>query len=195
MSNTSTSAVTKPVCAICQWAVEGEEAVTRCPSCNAVYHQVCWDENRGCAQYGCDQVPATEGLSSIEVPVSYWGQENKQCPACGKEILAAAMRCRHCGAVFESARPQAASEFAASAGREMRMASLRVKLIWFSALCIIPLTAPIGLLITVPWYLSNAADIGSMPGSQRALVKIAMWAGAVQLALVVLVGIISAVVS
>src|SRR5579872_4876548 len=98
-------------CAICLSPIGPEDEKTVCPSCNAVYHAECWKENGGCAVYGCAQVPAIEKRQAIEIPVSYWGQENKKCPSCGNEILAAAVRCRHCGTVFQSARPQESDEF------------------------------------------------------------------------------------
>ena len=85
--------VSGKVCAICQSPISGEEAKTVCPACRAEYHAECWEENGGCAVYGCAQVPAVELRRSIEIPVSYWGRENKPCPSCGREILAAAVRC------------------------------------------------------------------------------------------------------
>src|SRR6266487_1589138 len=98
-------------CGICLSPINEPEAKTACPACHAEYHAECWQENGGCAVYGCSQVPVVEKRQAIEIPMSYWGQENKQCPSCKREILAAAVRCRHCGATFESARPQDAEAF------------------------------------------------------------------------------------
>src|SRR6266850_7273377 len=112
-------------CTICQSAIALEEPKTECPGCHAIYHSDCWPENSGCAVYGCSQVPQVEQRKSIEIPVSYWGQENKPCPSCGKEILAAAVRCRHCGTTFESAQPVDAAAFAARARAEARLPALR----------------------------------------------------------------------
>src|SRR5437762_1315151 len=78
-----------PVCAICLSAIMESDAKTACPACNAGYHAECWNENGGCAVYGCSQAPAVELRRAIEIPMSYWGQENKNCPKCGREILAA----------------------------------------------------------------------------------------------------------
>src|SRR5512138_2081358 len=90
------------LCAICQSSLEPPSELTRCPECQSAYHADCWQENGGCAIYGCAQVPATEGRAALEIPAAYWGQEEKPCPACGRQILAAAVRCRHCGATFAS---------------------------------------------------------------------------------------------
>src|SRR5437867_6392692 len=105
------SASRSTVCAICQSPLGPIEAMTSCPACYAQYHSECWQENGGCAVYGCAQVPAVEQRRSIEIPVSVCGQEQKPCPACDREILAAAVRCRHCGATFASARPEDAGQF------------------------------------------------------------------------------------
>src|SRR5689334_2486971 len=93
-------------CPYCLSAFADGDEVETCPGCRAGYHRGCWQENGGCAVYGCAHVPAVESRRAIEVPMSYWGQENKPCPSCGQQILAAAVRCRHCGATFASARPQ-----------------------------------------------------------------------------------------
>ena len=93
------------LCAICQSPLGNESELVSCPECQAPYHAECWQENGGCAVYGCSQVPPTEHRQNIEIPVSYWGREKKPCPVCGTEILAAALRCRNCGTTFESALP------------------------------------------------------------------------------------------
>src|SRR4051812_48820258 len=113
------------VCAICLDAVSEQESRTSCPDCHAPYHSDCWQENGGCGVYGCAQVPAIEHRQAIEIPVSYWGQENKPCPSCGKEILAVAKRCRYCGATFASARPQGATEFQHQSEMEQRLPRIR----------------------------------------------------------------------
>src|SRR4051812_41161988 len=69
-------------CAYCQTAIKDDEARAACQECHAEYHTDCWNENGGCAMYGCSAVPAIEPRSSLEIPVSYWGQEKKPCPAC-----------------------------------------------------------------------------------------------------------------
>src|SRR5881628_1791839 len=64
MSNTS--APTSPPrpalvlreCAICQSSIYPTEQTTACPKCGLVFHAECWQENMGCAAYGCEQVNA-----------------------------------------------------------------------------------------------------------------------------------------
>src|SRR5262245_32335975 len=93
-------------CTICMTALGAPGDATTCASCGTAYHRDCWEENRGCAVYGCSEVPPTEGLRAVEIASSYWGQEEKACPQCGATIRAAAIRCRSCGATFEAAQPE-----------------------------------------------------------------------------------------
>jgi hypothetical protein len=43
-------------CSICQWKLEPTDTQHTCPACGLVFHQDCWNENRGCSAYGCSQV-------------------------------------------------------------------------------------------------------------------------------------------
>jgi hypothetical protein len=45
-------------CAICQSSIYPTEETTACPACQLVYHTECWQQNFGCASYGCTQVNA-----------------------------------------------------------------------------------------------------------------------------------------
>ena len=110
-SGEAISASRSELCAICQSPLGAEEQKAACPDCAAVYHADCWQENRGCAVYGCPQVPPTEKLDTLEVPMAYWGQEHKNCPVCGTQMLAAATRCRSCGTTFDSAAPTDRDQF------------------------------------------------------------------------------------
>src|SRR6266567_8056923 len=148
------------MCGYCQSPIDGTEAEpARCPACSALYHAECWSENRGCAVYGCTAAPEIEVRQPIEIPVSYWGQENKPCPACGREILAAAVRCRHCGAIFSSARPERATEFQHRSALQQRLPSVRRKLLWLFAICLVPLLAPFGVIGGLLWYPGNREEV------------------------------------
>jgi hypothetical protein len=45
-------------CGICQSSIYTAEKTTTCPKCGLVFHAECWEENMGCAAYGCEQVNA-----------------------------------------------------------------------------------------------------------------------------------------
>jgi hypothetical protein len=169
---------TKPAfCAICQTAIAEGEATTSCPECSAPYHAECWQENGGCGVYGCTQVPVTEHRDSLEIPVSYWGQENKICPVCQAQILAAAVRCRICGTNFGSARPQDTAEFQQRALQNVLAPGLKKKVGWMFALCVVPCTAPLASIAGVIWYAARRRDIRALPALYDALCKVGLAVG------------------
>jgi len=53
-------APTDQVCSICGSDVCENEETVICPDCSTVYHESCWQENLGCATYGCKQVGAMD---------------------------------------------------------------------------------------------------------------------------------------
>jgi hypothetical protein len=181
-------------CAICQSPLGPGEAKVACPDCHTEYHAECWDENHGCALYGCAQVPATEGRSAIEVPIAYWGQENKACPVCQKEILAAAVRCRHCGTIFQTARPLASDEFSRSVALKTQSPRLRRIIVWLFVLCIIPFTAPVAAAAGWFWRQSHRDEIQNLPSLYPALLVISLMVGLLQTLAIVLLTVLFALV-
>jgi predicted RNA-binding Zn-ribbon protein involved in translation (DUF1610 family) len=165
----------KQICPICKWPIASEEPQTVCPSCHIKYHSACWKENGGCGIYGCPQVPPTDHRTSLEVPPSYWGQENKPCPVCGTIILAAAIRCRHCGATFSSPSPENKDEYRQQKTLAQRFPQLRRGVILLFVFCVIPLTAPFAILFGGSWYISNRKDIKDMPVLYSAISRIAVF--------------------
>jgi len=163
-----------PVCAICLTPIAAADAKTACPECHAEYHAECWQENSGCAVYGCPQVPAVEKRQAMEIPMSYWGQENKQCPKCGQIILAAAVRCRNCGATFESARPQEAEEFRQRTEQTERLPAIRRTVVWLFIFSVVPCLAPIGAVWGAVWYPAHREDVRALPTLYGALCKIGL---------------------
>lgn len=165
-------------CAYCLAPIGGEEALESCPACRATYHRECWEENGGCAVYGCARTPVAESRSAIEVPVSYWGRENKPCPSCGQEILAAAMRCRHCGATFTSARPQGRAEFQVRAALEERLPAARRRIITIFVLSLVPFLTPVGFVWGLLWRHRHAEELEALPALYGALSRIGLFAAA-----------------
>jgi predicted RNA-binding Zn-ribbon protein involved in translation (DUF1610 family) len=176
-------------CTICQSAIAAEEPRTACPDCHAEYHSDCWAENGGCAVYGCAQVPQVEQRKSIEIPVSYWGQENKPCPACGKEILAAAVRCRHCGATFTSARPEDSQTFQQRSALEQRLPKIRQRVVTIFIFSLLPCLAPVGGIWGLIWYATHKEDVQALPALYPALSKIGIAVGLGQTVLMVLLAL------
>jgi hypothetical protein len=180
------------LCAICQSPFGPADERTDCPGCSAPYHADCWQENGGCAVYGCSQVPQAEPRRSVEIPVSFWGQENKPCPACGREILAAAIRCRHCGATFASAQPEDAEAFQRRTAREQRIPQLQRLIVVLFILSVLPCLAPLGGVWGLIWYPIHRSDIELLPPLYPALCKIGVFVGLGQTVLIVIMGILYA---
>jgi hypothetical protein len=89
-------------CSICQSGIIAGEHIVFCPDCALPFHEECWKENGGCSQYGCPGAPETpKADAGADSTRSVWGDE-KPCPACGRSIKAMALKCRHCGASFET---------------------------------------------------------------------------------------------
>ncbi|HLG16305.1 MAG TPA: hypothetical protein VJH03_17630 [Blastocatellia bacterium] len=183
---------TPPVCAICQSLVGPDELKTACPDCHTGYHVECWEENKGCAIYGCAQVPPTEHREALEIPASYWGQEHKPCPACDNQILAAAVRCRHCGAMFSSGRPEDPLEFRKRSEINERLPKLKRTIVCLFILCALPCAAPFAAVFGLIWYSSNRDAIKAMPALYSGLCKIALGVGIGQSALAVFMVILFA---
>ena len=166
-----------PLCAICQTPVGPGDDRVECPACHAGYHRDCWQENGGCAVYGCSEVPAIEAREKLDIPISYWGREHKPCPACGAQIVAAAVRCRHCGATFASARPLEADEHRAHVALKQQQPELAGKIPWLFGFCVLPCTAPIASVVGLIWWLKNRAAIKSLPSLYHALCVIGLCVG------------------
>jgi hypothetical protein len=183
-----------PVCAICLSAIGTADDRAVCPACGAAYHSDCWQENGGCAVYGCSQAPVVEPRQALEIPVSYWGRENKNCPQCGCEILAAARRCRHCGATFDSARPQDAAEFQQQTGLAGRLPAVRRTVIWLFVFSVTPFLAPIGAVWGAVWLPAHREEIRALPSLYGAVSKIGLVVAMGQTAALVLFTLLYALV-
>lgn len=48
-------------CPYCRFSFKGGVTVSECPSCRAVHHSECWEENTGCAVMGCKSAPSAAG--------------------------------------------------------------------------------------------------------------------------------------
>ena len=55
-------------CAICQTSVYPAEQTHKCDSCGLIFHAECWQENFGCASYGCEQVNALAPRVNVPPP-------------------------------------------------------------------------------------------------------------------------------
>lgn len=189
----SQEARTGPVCVYCQAPIGGTETPATCPACEASHHIECWDENRGCAVYGCTRAGQVEPRTALEIPISYWGREQKPCPACREMILAAALRCRHCGAIFDSARPESTSEFRRQRDAKQLAPGLRNWTRWLFVLCLFTPTAPLAALFGALWYRARRDALESIPPVYSALARLAIAIALGQTTIIAVLAIVYAV--
>lgn len=181
-------------CALCQTAIDAGEPTTGCPGCSTVYHSDCWNEVGGCGVYGCPNVPPTEKRSDMEIPAAHWGKESKDCPSCGKQIQAMAVRCRHCGTAFATADPMSRRAFNQAKDISDSRPGLKKRAVWLFVACAVPFTTAIAGPLGLWWYLRRRSDIDRLPRIFAAMVWIGIGLSACQIAVVTLVMILKALV-
>ena len=103
-----------PICPVCCTPVRPEDNAVTCPHCKIVYHRECWNDNKGCATYGCPDVnclallplkidAATLGVTPLPPPSP--GAANaapsETCPQCHATIIPGTTTCWSCGCHFQ----------------------------------------------------------------------------------------------
>ncbi len=155
-------------CSLCHLPLKDEEPLTSCPACGATSHEECWTENGGCGVYGCTEAPATEKQVMPETP-TWWGQEHKLCPRCGREIKAAALRCRFCQTTFDTAAPMTAGAYHESLAsvEDQKAVKSWARGIFITGL--IPFLAPVVLVGGTIYWFTNGKAIKKLPPLDRIL--------------------------
>jgi hypothetical protein len=141
-------------CPICQTPIAAHEVSTVCPSCQQVHHKECWDEIGGCAIYGCKSAPQTATKTEAATPMSAWG-DTKQCPMCGEQIKAIALKCRFCGTAFDSVDPMTVHDVRSKLEKETGAKSLRTGAIALFIFSVVGVLAPLMLIIGAIWIVMN----------------------------------------
>jgi hypothetical protein len=162
------------LCSICQTNIIAGETVLMCPYCGLPFHGECWDENRGCSAYGCQGAPklVKSAVPEAEQLSNAWGGE-KPCPSCGKTIKANAVKCRFCGASFDTREVIAREEYARREyeGTEYNAARNKAVLLFLlsSAACL----APLGLILDLVLIKSGSfwgLEFKRMPAALKAVI-------------------------
>jgi hypothetical protein len=117
----------------------------------------------------------------MEIPAGHWGQQHKRCPVCLAEIAAAAVRCRQCGATFDSATPTDSESFHKKTKQDAALPSAKKQAIIIFALCIVTCTAPIGVIYGAAWWGRHRETVRSLPSLHSALCKIGIGVGVLQI--------------
>ncbi|MEA2710530.1 MAG: hypothetical protein QOF78_3131 [Phycisphaerales bacterium] len=145
-------------CPTCQTVIAGDAPRLFCPSCGQPHHQECWDEIGGCAVYGCKSAPETIKQPDTEPARFAWG-DVKSCPMCGEQIKSIALKCRFCGANFDTVDPLDAWDLRKRVTRQQGAQSLRTGVIALFVLSLIGVIAPLMLIINLIFVLANRARL------------------------------------
>ena len=163
------------LCAICQSGIVAGERILHCPSCDLPFHEECWNENRGCSAYGCKSAPITSNMKpTLETTSNAWG--DKQCPSCLRKIKAEALKCRFCGAIFETRDIITRQEFATREYDGQEYNAARNKVVMLFILSVLGCLAPVGIIMTGILIFSGeilGVSFRRLPGALKALA----WAG------------------
>ena len=190
LQGNSPESVPAVICQFCYCDVESADKMV-CPECSSAYHEECWQDNGGCAVYGCTAAARPRPREDIETPASYWGREHKDCPACAKEILATALRCRHCGAVFKSAQPLSAREMAERGAADRRLPAMRKATVAFLVFGVFSFTAPIAAVVGLLWYFPQRTVFRKLPPLNKTLFWMGVIVGFGQTLFLVLTGVVT----
>ena len=162
------------LCSICQTNIIAGEGVLMCPYCGLPFHGECWDENRGCSAYGCQGAPKTVKASAAETEMlsNAWGGE-KPCPSCGKTIKANAVKCRFCGASFDTREVIAREEYARREYEGAEYNAARNKAVLMFLLSAAACLAPLGLILDLVFIKSGSfwgLECKRMPPALKAVI-------------------------
>ncbi len=149
-------------CPICQSGISGDEFAVTCPRCDQVHHRECWAEVGGCGTYGCEQAPSLDKEDEAsQQPLSAWG-DTKQCPVCGEQIKAIAVKCRYCESHFDTVDPLTLGDVHRKLHKADRIKSLQKTVITLFVLsligCLAPIMAVVSLCVVLPKHKQLAAE-------------------------------------
>jgi hypothetical protein len=146
-------------CPICLSAVEKEQIVHRCPDCDIVHHDECWQEIGGCGTFGCKQAPSVDKSDqSAQAPLTAWG-DTKDCPVCGEKIKSIALRCRYCGAQFDSVDPLSAADLRHQFSARQRTGQLKTIVVMTFGFSLVGCLAPLTLIFALAYLLPRRTEI------------------------------------
>lgn len=84
-----------PSCPVCCCEILAEDESVACPDCATMYHKDCWEENKGCAIYGCQSAHCLDVHAQQQEQES--GQNEISCPWCYTLVSPKTVICPSCG--------------------------------------------------------------------------------------------------
>ena len=146
----------KKNCPICQILISPDDQIKICEKCKSSFHIECWNENNGCATYGCENAPKLNKKDSLQVQEhTFWGAETKICPMCGEKIKVNELRCPYCNEAFGTAQPIRSEDIKdqLALGSKLIKGSKGAILVFICGL--LGITAPFNLVFGGIWYINN----------------------------------------
>jgi hypothetical protein len=146
-------------CSICLTKFAAGEIVRRCSSCDQLYHEECWAEVGGCGTFGCTQGPTVDKSESTpQAPLTAWGDE-KDCPICGETIKSIALKCRYCGATFDTADPLTVADLRKSARQRDQLQQIRQSVIALFVVGLLGACAPLIAVVSAVYLIPKRAEL------------------------------------
>jgi hypothetical protein len=146
-------------CPICRSAIEREQLVHRCPECDIIHHEECWREVGGCGTFGCKQAPSIDkSEQSVQAPLTAWG-DTKDCPICGEKIKSIALRCRYCGAQFDSVDPLSAADLRNQHASRQQTNQLKTIIVATFITSLLGCPAPLTLIFALAYLVPRRAQL------------------------------------
>ena len=102
-ATSSQPSTTNNNCPVCCTAIEQGDEVVVCPDCSMQYHKDCWNDNNGCATYGCKSAgclnppPMTVDVTTDAPYSNPQGGGSIHCPHCNTSLEQGSTFCWSCG--------------------------------------------------------------------------------------------------
>jgi hypothetical protein len=100
------------------------------------------------------------------------------------------LRCRFCGTIFASARPQDQTEFQQRSARDQKLPTVQRTVLWIFILSVIPCLSPVGVVWGLVWNANHRDEINALPSIYPALSKIGLIVGIVETVMMILTSIL-----